>query len=253
MKTSSIRCFLCTPHPQHPLYFHSRNTCRTLRACTVCTSYSACCCSRIVSTTPPPSFQSPSLPRQDPLPLIPTSRPSVLTYVPLHFLIYDLISTEHTVKVCERPFVRTLWSHCPPKPSRFTLLSLDSIFICIHISGLLRGRGDLRFTSHKSSAHFTSRCFGSYSAQLYSVLARRGSFTLAAQEEIPSWCLPHSRSSAVTYAAVNPIGTELCQTRTLLINGVWKGVLHSCFFSHNYCLFSESEARSICHIAKHMY
>lgn len=198
------------------------------------------CINKTRRRTPPPP-QSPTSPRQDPFPLIPTSCPSVLTYVSLHLLIYDLISTQHTFKVCERPFVHTLWSHCPPKPSRFTLLSLGSIFnLCSHLRRCSEEEEtwDSPLTNlHKSSAHFTSRWFGSYSAQLHSVLARRGSFTLAAQEEILSWRLPHSRSSAVTYAVVNPIATELCQTRTLLINGVWEGGLHFCFFLHNYCLF----------------
>lgn len=98
-------------------------------------------CQQNPKGNPPPPPQSPSLPRQDPLPLIPTSRPSVLACVPLHFLIYDLISTQHTVKVCERPFVHALWSHCPPPPSGFTLLSLRSIFnLYSHLGAAQRKR-----------------------------------------------------------------------------------------------------------------
>lgn len=142
---------------------------------------------------------------------------------------------------------KTLCSHSMEplssiKPSQFTLLSLSSVFNLYSNLRAAQRKGDLRLTSYKSP-----QIFRSFYQQMVWLLFRStslrprmlGIFTLAAQEEILSWLLSHSRSSPINYSVVNPIGTELCQTRTLLITGAWKeGLNYSNFFlSHNYCLF----------------
>ncbi len=140
---------------------------------------------------------------------------------------------------------KTLCSHSMEplsslKPTRFTLLSLSSIFNLYSNLRAAQRKGDLRFTSHKSPQIF--RLF--YQQMVWLLFPTTslhprtlGIFTLAAREEILSWRLSHSRSSPINYAVVNPIGTELCQTRTLLIKGAWNGGLRFCFFLHNYCFF----------------
>lgn len=218
------------------------------------------CVNKTLKANTTPSFFCHSLlhcPYKTPLP---SSQPLVLQSSPicssLSTNLWSHLNSTHAFKVCERPFVHTLWSHCPPKPTQFTLLSLGSIFnLYSHLRAAQR-KGDLRFTSHKSP-----QIFRSFYQQMVWLLFRTtslrprtlGIFTLAAQEEILSWRLPHSRSSPITYAVVNPIGTQLCQTRTLLINGAWKGGLHFCFFSCIITAFLELEACSVCRIAEHMY
>lgn len=227
------------PPERHVL---SRNTCQTLRVFPVRTSYPACCY-RIVSTTPYRQTQPPlfSFILSFVAPITPLPCPSILTYVPLYLLIYDLISTQRT----HSGVWKTLCSHSMEplssiKPTQFTPLSLSSIFNLYSNLRAAQRKGDLRFTSHKSPQIF--RLF--YQQMVWPLLRTTslrprslGIFTLAAREEILSWRLSHSRSSPINYTVVNPIGTELCQTRTLLIKGAWKGGLRFCFFLHNRCLF----------------
>lgn len=168
------------------------------------------------------------LPLQDPLPLTPQSSPMFLSA--LYLLIYDLISTQHT-----HPGVwKTLCSHSVEslysiKRTHFTLLSLCSVFGLYSTLWGRRTWASPLTNLHKSSAHFTSRWFGSHSVRL--LPHTLGIFTLAAWKEILSWCLSHSRSSPINYAVVNPITAELCQTGTLLIRATWKGGLCFCFSS----------------------
>lgn len=169
------------------------------------------------NTAPPfsisPSFIAPIGP--------PSPHPNPLSFNPhlcssLSTNLWSHLNSTQTFKVCERLFVHTLWSHCPPL-NQLGSLSLGSFF---NLSSNLRAaqrKGDLRFTSHKSPQIFRSfhqqTVWLSFRATSLRPLTL-GIFTLAAQEEILSWRLSHSRSSPINYAVVNPIGSELCQTWT---------------------------------------
>lgn len=255
-----IRCYLCISiYLFFPVHFftwmfsvgtHVRPSGCSLSAQVTLPAAIGLCQRKPTGKQNPPSF-SPSLPLLDPLPLVPTPCPSLLTYVPLYLLIYDLISTQRT----HSGVWKTLCSHSMEplssiKPTQFTLRSLSSVFNLYSNLRAVQRKGDLRFTSHKSP-----QIFRSFYQQMVWLLFRTtslhprtlGIFTLAAQEEILSWRLSHSRSSPINYAVVNPIGTELCQTRTLLIKGPWKGGLRFCFFLHNYYLFGNGGKVNLLH------
>lgn len=94
------------------------------------------------------------------------------------------------IQVCERLFVRSVWSHCPPLNRAGSLFSHSTpSSICIPISELLRGRRDPRLTSRKSP-----QIFRSFHQQMVWLLFRMtslrprmlGIFALAPLEEILS-------------------------------------------------------------------
>lgn len=61
------------------------------------------------------------------------------------------------IQVCERVFVHTLWSHCPPLNAlRSLALYSAPTSICIPLSEAAQRKGDLQFTSHKSPQIFRS-------------------------------------------------------------------------------------------------
>lgn len=122
------------------------------------------------------------------------------------------------------PFVCTLWSHCPPKPTPPALLSAQlRLPRYAHISALCEGRGEwrkgnLRFTSHKSSDHFTSTWFWlSFQFDFFPV--RWGSSCFCAPgRKSRLGVLPQCRSSPITCAAINSIRTGLCMPDASVIN-----------------------------------
>lgn len=102
-----------------------RNTCLSLRASTVRTSYLT-----KANTTPLPSssfYSLPSRPLEEPLPLIPASCPSVLTCVPPYLLIYDLISTPRAHSRCVKGPLFALYGAIV-LPSPLARLRLRSAF-----------------------------------------------------------------------------------------------------------------------------
>lgn len=137
------------------------------------------------------------------------------------------------------PFVRTLWSHCPPKPTPLALLSarlrLPSTLTSQRLAreaergSWEEGEGQpeihLSQISHKSSGHFTSRWFWlSFQFGFSSSTVRRGSSRFCGPgRKSRLGVLPQRRSSPITRTAVNSIRTgvrTVCQTQTLLISGV---------------------------------
>lgn len=117
-----------------------RNTCQSLRACTVGTSYlpdiAIALCRKApeanATPSPPlPSILSPQDPLEDPLPLIPASCPSVLTCVPPYLLIYDLISAPRAHSRCVKGPLFALYGAIvlqKPVGSRLARLRLRSVF-----------------------------------------------------------------------------------------------------------------------------
>ncbi|MEQ2216887.1 hypothetical protein XENOCAPTIV_024583, partial [Xenoophorus captivus] len=87
--------------------------------------------------------------------------------------------------VCERVFVRTLWSHCPPTNAlSSSFLFLSSVFDLYSNLSAAQRKEDLRFTSHKSP-----QILCSFHQQMVWLLFYTTSllfFTPAAREEILS-------------------------------------------------------------------
>ncbi len=134
----------------------------------------------------------------------PSTHPNPLSFNP--HLCFSTNSWSHlnsvsTFKVCERLFVHTLWSHCPPLNQPTSLFSHSTpSSICIPIWELLRGSWDLRFTSHKSPQIFCLFYPQMVWLVFHTTLCPHTLriFTFTAQEEILSWRLSHSRSSAIS-------------------------------------------------------
>lgn len=143
--------------------------------------------------------------------------------------LWSHLNSTHTFKVSERPFVPTLWSHCPPKSahSSLTQLHLQSVFTSQSCSE--EGRPEIHLSQIFRSFYQQMVWLSFHTNFLHPHLL--GIFTLTAQEEILSWRLPHSGSSPITNAIMNPEGTQQCQTWTLLINRSWKRGLHLFFLA----------------------
>lgn len=111
------------------------------------------CINKTPKMPPHPPFPF-SLPHCPDRTLCPSSQPPTLQSSPMflsisQFMISSQLSTQSDPfilcgAIVLQNQVASLFSHSAPSS------------VCIHISGLLRGRGDLRFTSHKSPQIFCS-------------------------------------------------------------------------------------------------
>lgn len=142
------------------LHVLSRNTCLTLEVLRALTSYPACWRLEGVAHPSKSSRKGSSFP---------TAWSSVLTYIFLHFLIYDLTSTQ-----CTHSGVwKTLCSHTMESLSFTECTRFPLLFFCSAFN--LRCSEDLRFTSHKSpqsSAHFTNTWFSFHSLHVLAFFAQ---------------------------------------------------------------------------------
>lgn len=126
------------------------------------------------------------------------------------------------------PFVPTLWSHCPPKPTPLALLSAPATLTSQRLavgSGGGRGRGQpeihLLQISYKSSDRFTSRWLWlSFQFRFYSPLPRTSGILASScgpGRKSPLGVLPQRRSSPITCAPLNLIraGRRMPDTNTI--------------------------------------
>lgn len=117
-----------------------------------------------------------------------------------------LNSTQHTHSRCLKDPLFLLYGAIVLQ-NQLTLLSLNSMFNLQSYLSAVQRKGDLRFTSHKSSAPFTSRWFGSHSIQIFSSLV--GDLHTHSSGGNP--VLLFVSQWKFTYAIINPEGIQQCQ------------------------------------------